>query len=790
MQIAITSLYLPGSSKIGVGHQVHALANVLIERGHGVTVFSPDLPGEGARYQYQQVALGAKPRLVRFPWALRGVDLRPFDVIHAHGEDWLLPRDRPPTVRTVLGSGFREMQHIEGPKAKVRMAAIGLTDALGAWRADRSTGISADTKKIYPWIDVVIPCGVQLERFVARHEPDPAPTILFVGTFENRKRGRLLWEAFRDVIRPAIPDARLWMVCSDAPEAPGVEVLGRLSDVDLADRYRRAWVFCLPSSYEGFGVPYIEAMAAGCPVVATPNPGAEEVLEGGRLGLIATPERLGATIVGLLQDAPARERLTAAGIEASRRYSWDLVAEEYEAEYERALEVASRGRRVKRSGAGRTDHTIETAPGPPHDVAIAASSFFPHAGGVEELVRQLAHELARRSITPSVFTMRWPRSLPSRDEVEGVPVHRFTYRFPEESAKRMATATLLGPVTFVALLARLRTQRAQLVHIQCVSSGAAYAYLAARTLRLPVVVTLQGELTMDATGVYDRSPLLRRTLRHLLGHAEIVTACSADTLREAQAWAGIDLGDRGRVIYNGIRSADFEGVEPYRHPRPYVFAIGRLVEEKGFDVLIEAFARLRASPSGIADSEPSARRPSTTVDAATAGVGPDGPLDLLVAGSGPEQAALQTLIADLGLADRVSLIGHADRPTVAALFAGATCFVLPSRHEPFGIVNLEAMASGCPVVATRVGGVPEFVLDGTTGLLVEPNDPDALATRIRELLADSDLRTRLAARGREQAARFDWRHITDQYVDSYSLATAVRASRRPTSKAMATNHAP
>ena len=98
-----------------------------------------------------------------------------------------------------------------------------------------------------------------------------------------------------------------------------------------------AWVFCLPSSYEGFGVPYIEALAAGCPVVATPNPGAKEVLDHGRFGRIAPPERLGEVLLELLLDPALRNELSVRGRWRAQRYDWGLVAPDYEAVYSSLL---------------------------------------------------------------------------------------------------------------------------------------------------------------------------------------------------------------------------------------------------------------------------------------------------------------------------------------------------------------------------------------------------------------------------------------------------------------------
>lgn len=348
MRIALTSLYLPGSSKIGTGHQVHDFANHLTTRGHSATVFSPDLPGEDALYDYVHVDPGTSMRTFRFAWRLRGIDFSGFDILHGYGDDcFLLGRPRPPHVRTVLGSCFTEARHVSGAKARARMVLLGLGEVVSTLIADDSYGISEATRSVYPWITGVIPCGVDLERFGGPRSPSAEPTILFVGTYENRKRGRLLVEAFRSVVRQRVPDARLLMVCSDAPSSEGVEVLGRVTDEELARLYRRAWVFCLPSSYEGFGVPYIEALAAGCPVVATPNPGSREVLADGAFGVLAEPEDLGAALSDLLLDPERRASMAAVGLARAEQFSWDRIIDRYETVYQELLTTPPR--RLRRS---------------------------------------------------------------------------------------------------------------------------------------------------------------------------------------------------------------------------------------------------------------------------------------------------------------------------------------------------------------------------------------------------------------------------------------------------------
>jgi len=331
------SYYLPSESKIGAGYMAHRLAQVMVGRGHDVTMFSPCRRPDDATYRHVHLPLQGPRRTLRWPLVVRRLDLSDFDVFHAHGDDHLrVGRPTPAHVRTMHGSCLSEALHIHGARERLRMVLLGLTEVAATVVADQTVLVSRTTRRWFPWVRRVIPNGVDTARFHPGTR-DERPTIVFVGTYGQRKRGRLLMEVFEREVRPAVPDAQLWMVCSDAPDQPGVEVLGRLSDEQLADRYRRAWVFCLPSSYEGFGVPYIEAMASGTAVVATPNPGAREVLGDGRYGRLSDEDGLGTALVDLLRDDGRRQTLADAGLARSTTYDWDRVAEAYERLYEELL---------------------------------------------------------------------------------------------------------------------------------------------------------------------------------------------------------------------------------------------------------------------------------------------------------------------------------------------------------------------------------------------------------------------------------------------------------------------
>ncbi|GMA24901.1 glycosyl transferase family 1 [Luteimicrobium album] len=338
LRIAMISYYLPSTSKMGIGYQVHALATELTRRGHHVDVFSDCPPVEGAVYRHRHIEMAGVGRTFRFALALRRLDFSGYDVIHAHGDDyWMWRRRVPRHVRTLHGSCFEEARTIKGLKEKARMVLLGLSEVLASLVADGTVVVSPATRRWYPWVHGVIPNGVDLTRFA----PDDGaradhPVVLFVGTWAGRKRGAELATQFRDVVRPTLPEAELWMVTRDAPPNPGdgVRVLGELSDAELADVYRRAWVFCLPSDYEGFGIPYVEAMASGVPVVATPNPGARYVTDEGRVGVLAELSEIGPTLRGLLGDPGGLVELRQSGLQRAATFALTTVVDDYERLYQ------------------------------------------------------------------------------------------------------------------------------------------------------------------------------------------------------------------------------------------------------------------------------------------------------------------------------------------------------------------------------------------------------------------------------------------------------------------------
>jgi glycosyltransferase involved in cell wall biosynthesis len=386
------------------------------------------------------------------------------------------------------------------------------------------------------------------------------------------------------------------------------------------------------------------------------------------------------------------------------------------------------------------------------NIAIFASAFHPHFGGVEELCRQLAHEYRRLGLGVIVVTNRWPRNLPAFEEFEGIPVYRIAMRVPDGNFRVKLNYHLTAPGVRREMFGILRARRIDTLHVQCVSANGLYALDGARKLRLPLTVTLQGELTMDAGRLFERSIFARGMMRRVLDGADMITGCSRKTLEDGEAFQGHPFGARGAVVFNGARIEDFRDAVPFSHPRPYILAIGRVVPQKGFDLLLRAFA--------------------------AAGPGVEGH-DLIIAGDGVQLPELKALVAELGLQSRVRFPGKADRATAVGLFCGCSFFALPSRaDEGLPVVCAEALAAGKAVVATRSGGAPEAIVHGRTGLIVEREDVAGLAAALTTLTRDANLRGQFAAAARERSALFGWRAIAAEYLNIYERARASFAGRR------------
>jgi len=369
------------------------------------------------------------------------------------------------------------------------------------------------------------------------------------------------------------------------------------------------------------------------------------------------------------------------------------------------------------------------------------------AGGQNVHVAELAAELGRRGIEVVVYTRRDDESLPARVALApNVFVEHVDAGPPTEVPK-----DLLFPY-MSDFAARLRfdwrADPPDVVHSHFWMSGWA-ALAAARRLDVPVVHTFHalGAVKRRHQGDKDTSPPERIAAEaSIMLQADHVVATCSDELFEL-----VRLGaDRSRisVVPCGVDVGLFKPDGPAERRRDglaRVVVLTRLVERKGVGNVIAAVSELPG-------------------------------VELVVAGGGdaacleddPEARRLQSLAATLGVADRVHLLGRVARERVPDLLRSADVVVCAPWYEPFGIVPLEAMACGRPLVASAVGGLIDTVVHGVTGLHVPPRRPDRIADALRLLLADAGLRARLAAAGVARARdRYTWGRVADATVRVY-----------------------
>jgi glycosyltransferase involved in cell wall biosynthesis len=314
-----------------VSCQAHRLANALVALGEQVTCFSFSEKPADALYEHVGLRKTMKNRfLAKFEAGFKFAALRKktYDVLHFHGDDYLCGGSAR-RVRTFYGSALYEALFAGTALRALRQGLFYLLEWVSCLRRGTSVGISKTTVAALPLVREVISCGVPLSNYTPGLAKTPSPSVLFIGDLDSRKRGRLLADVFSSVIVAAAPDAALCIVGPQEICGRGIVYRGRCNEKELIEEYRRAWVYCCPSSYEGFGVPLCEAMACGTAVVACDNAGVREIVSHNYNGLLCTPENLGAALHRLLSDTVLRARLVANGCAFVKRYDIDAVARQY-----------------------------------------------------------------------------------------------------------------------------------------------------------------------------------------------------------------------------------------------------------------------------------------------------------------------------------------------------------------------------------------------------------------------------------------------------------------------------
>jgi glycosyltransferase involved in cell wall biosynthesis len=376
------------------------------------------------------------------------------------------------------------------------------------------------------------------------------------------------------------------------------------------------------------------------------------------------------------------------------------------------------------------------------NILLVNYEYPPLGGGGGVAAEQVAVELVAMGHRVDVITSSGP-GVPDEETRGGVRI----VRAPVRGRKSRETASLLSMLSFVTSAIRagkqlMRERRYDLVHVHfAVPSGPAGLRLG-RFGKCPVVVSLHGGDLYDPVERVSPHRIwpAKLVVKHVLKKADLLLAQSSDTVGNARRYYGF----RGRieVVPLGLPPPEFTPTGRDRfgleENDAVLVTIGRLVKRKAVGDLVEAVA----------------------------GLGRES-VKLFVVGEGPERPNIEAQIDALGLQGRVPLPGFLGEKEKFQLLDLADLFVMSSLHEGFGIIYLEAMSAGLPIVATNVGGHTDFLKPERNALLVPVHDPAALTAAIDRVLRDADLREAMGRNNRSDVERFHIRRIAERHVELF-----------------------
>jgi glycogen synthase len=381
-------------------------------------------------------------------------------------------------------------------------------------------------------------------------------------------------------------------------------------------------------------------------------------------------------------------------------------------------------------------------------------------GGLARHVRKLSEALVGLGVTVEVLT-RGREGDPEEELRAGVRVHRVPEpRTPRDLDEFVAFIEAMNDHMLAEGRALAARHDFDVVHGHDWLVARAAGALA-REARLPYLTTVHATEFGRHQGWVDKHPqsYIHGVERWMARRAEGVVVCSHYMQGHVADVFDIDE-DRVGVIPNGIDPLDLAPVDDLavlrgRFAQPtekLVLLTGRLVYEKGFQVALDALPK-------VIDRLPGVR--------------------FLVAGSGAHEAQLREQARRLGLDRHGTFLGWIGDDVLRSLYRIADLCVVPSIYEPFGLVVLEAMASGCPCIVADTGGLREVVPNDDVGLRFRSRDPRSLAQMMEWVLANPALRFRLVTEASAHVARFDWGDVARRTVEVYAELAASGARRRP-----------
>ncbi|UOY01235.1 glycosyltransferase [Blastococcus sp. PRF04-17] len=388
---------------------------------------------------------------------------------------------------------------------------------------------------------------------------------------------------------------------------------------------------------------------------------------------------------------------------------------------------------------------------------VVLTSSFPRWPGdnTTPFVRQFAEHVADSGREVLVLAPHHRGAAVTEQLAERLAVRRFRYFLPyaqEDVAyggnavarvRKTPLYALKLALFLLSSLAAVVSARPRIINVHWLIPQGLVATVAKRIAGARVVITIHGGDVLSLNG-----RVLRKVKRFILERADVVVANSAFTasacrsLHDGRAYEVIPMGidvDRFRAAPRSAELVRRHGLGDFT-----VLFVGRLTEDKGLMDLVEALHLLERSGAGFR---------------------------ALVVGSGDQEPALRRRVRELGLDERVVFVGWVAHDDLADYYNTADVFVGPSIvgshgwQEAVGLVFVEALASGLPVISTRTGGIPDVVDDGRTGFLVDQRSPGQICERLRALQEDRSLLREMGERGRATVEqRFSWQTVTQRYA--------------------------
>jgi glycogen synthase len=389
-------------------------------------------------------------------------------------------------------------------------------------------------------------------------------------------------------------------------------------------------------------------------------------------------------------------------------------------------------------------------PSVPVRVAMVSWEYPPIVvNGIATLVEGLAKELASDGHEVVVLSLRHGSRIHVPDDVtvDGVRILRTSADLPWIPQDDTVASVASANHHLVGLATELGDWRPDVIHVHD-WHGAWAGKVLRRLWDVPVVATVHAiELGRHGGHLPPGEPTTISSVEWWLAErADSVICCSQFMRREVIDGFELDP-DHVRLVPNGVRPEDW--APPAREPverEPMVLAWGRVRYEKGFQALATAMALVRLRVPNVR---------------------------CVIAGRGPYLPELQLQVDVEGVGDIVQLAGYVSDDELRRLLHRAGCAVLPSLYEPFGVVALEAMAAGAPVIAARTGGLAEIVAGSDAGLTFDPGNIEQLADRITEVLTKPKLSAGLQAGARKLLSdRYSWDAIARQTAATYIAAQA------------------